>query len=108
MQLKASIVMVLALGLVRDGTPGRQAGADSVSVQAVRFFRPDGTLINGFVRVPHQLLSPVTVGASGYGAFRLDVVTNKTPPYNLSFIIEISDETKHKGLSYIVLPRPHC
>lgn len=41
------------------------------------------------------------------GAFRLDVVTNKTPPYNLSFIIEISDETTHKGLSYVVLPRPH-
>ena len=79
MLLKAWILMVLTLGLVRDGTPGRQAGADSVSVQAVRFFRPDGTLINGFVRVPHQLLSPVTVGASGYGAFRLDVtVTDQT------------------------------
>jgi len=78
-QLKSWIWMVLALGLVRDGTPGRQAGADSVSVQAVRFFRPAGTLINGFVRVPHLLLSPVTVGASGYGAFRLDVsVTDQT------------------------------
>lgn len=71
--------MVLTLGLVREGTPGGQAGADSVSVQAVRFFRPDGTLINGFVRVPHQLLSAITVGASGYAAFRLDVaVTDQT------------------------------
>ena len=66
--------MVLALCFVRDGTPGRQGGADSVSVQAVRFALPDGsTLVNGFVRVPHQLLSPITVGASGFAAFRLDV-----------------------------------
>ncbi len=74
MQLRSWIWMVLALGFVREGMPGRQAGADSVSVQAVRFALGDGsTLVNGFVRVPHQLLSPVTVGASGYAAFRLDV-----------------------------------
>jgi GWxTD domain-containing protein len=79
MRLRSWIWMVLALGTAREGTPGRQAGADSVSVQAVRFFRPDGTLINGFVRVPHQLLSAITVGASGYAAFRLDVtVTDQT------------------------------
>jgi len=41
------------------------------------------------------------------GSFRLDVVTNKTPPYNLSFIAEISSEATHASLSYIVLPRPH-
>lgn len=74
MQLRSSIVMVLLLGLVRTGTPGRQAGVDSVSVQAVRFALGDGsTLVNGFVRVPHQMLSPITVGASGFAAFRLDV-----------------------------------
>lgn len=66
--------MGLVLGLVRDGTPGRQAGADSVSVQAVRFVLGDGsTLVNGFVRVPHVLLSPVTVGTNGFASFRLDV-----------------------------------
>src|SRR6267154_373347 len=79
MQLKSWIVITLLLGAVGFGAPSRQAGADSVSVQAVRFFRADGTLINGFVRVPHLLLSPVTVGASGYGTFRLDVtVTDQT------------------------------
>ena len=62
-----------ALGLLRPGTPSRQGGVDSVSVQDVRFFRGDRTLVNAFVRVPHEMLTAVTVGASGFGAFRLDV-----------------------------------
>ncbi len=72
--MKAWILIGFAVGFVREGTPATQAGVDSVSVQAVRFALGDGTtLVNGFVRVPHQLLSPLTVGASGFAAFRLEV-----------------------------------
>src|SRR5258708_12790365 len=74
MQFKAWSLGGFAVGFVREGTPATQAGVDSVSVQAVRFALGDGTtLVNGFVRVPHQLLSPLTVGASGFAAFRLEV-----------------------------------
>src|SRR5690349_19630930 len=61
--------------VVGPGGPaaGRQAGADSVSVQDVRFFRGDRTLVNAFVRVPHEMLTAVTVGQNGFAAFRLDV-----------------------------------
>ncbi len=41
------------------------------------------------------------------GAYTLVVTTNPRPPYNLSFIIQIIDESKQAGISYIVLPRPH-
>ena len=41
------------------------------------------------------------------GAFGLVVQTNPNPPYNLSFIAQINDESRNAGLSYIVLPRPH-
>lgn len=41
------------------------------------------------------------------GAFGLVVQTNPNPPYNLSFIAQINDESRNVGLSYIVLPRPH-
>jgi len=44
-----------------------------VTVGAARFYRGDRTLVNGFVRVPHQLLTAVTTGPGGFAAFRLDV-----------------------------------
>ncbi|MFN2571092.1 MAG: GWxTD domain-containing protein [Gemmatimonadales bacterium] len=53
-------------------TPARSASGDVV-VGAVRSYRGDRTLINGFVRVPHELLNAVTVGTGGFAEFRLDV-----------------------------------
>jgi len=44
-----------------------------VTVGAARFYRGDRTLVNGFVRIPHELLGAVTIGPGGFGAFRLDV-----------------------------------
>jgi hypothetical protein len=44
---------------------------------------------------------------AGDGAYTLRVRTNPKPPYNLSFIIQIIDESRHGAISYIVLPRPH-
>ena len=44
-----------------------------VAIGAVRSYRGDRTLINGFVRVPHELLNAVTLGAAGFAEFRLDV-----------------------------------
>ncbi len=41
------------------------------------------------------------------GAYKLVVRTNPRPSYNLSFIIQIVDESRNAGISYIVLPRPH-
>jgi hypothetical protein len=41
------------------------------------------------------------------GAFTLAIQTNPKPPYNLSFIAQIVDESRQAGISYIVLPRPH-
>jgi len=64
--------MVLVLGFLSGGV-ARQAETDDVAVATARFFRGDRTLVNGFVRVPHRLLTPVTVGPSGFAAFRLDV-----------------------------------
>jgi hypothetical protein len=34
-------------------------------------------------------------------------VAGSKPPYNLSFIAQIVDESRKGGISYIVLPRPH-
>jgi hypothetical protein len=39
--------------------------------------------------------------------YTLSVHTNPHPPYNLSFIAQIVDESRGAGISYIVLPRPH-
>jgi GWxTD domain-containing protein len=44
-----------------------------VAIGAVRSYRGDRTLINGFVRIPHALLNPVIMGAAGFAEFRLDV-----------------------------------
>lgn len=47
--------------------------ARDVAIGAVRSYRGDRTLINGFVRIPHELLNAVTAGAGGFAEFRLDV-----------------------------------
>jgi GWxTD domain-containing protein len=64
--------MVVALGFLSGGAV-RQVDTDGIAVETVRFFRGDRTLVNGFVRVPHRLLAPLSVGPSGFAAFRLDV-----------------------------------
>jgi GWxTD domain-containing protein len=54
-------------------SPTSPPASRNVAIGAVRSYRGDRTLINGFVRVPHQLLDPVTIGAGGFAEFRLDV-----------------------------------
>lgn len=44
-----------------------------VTIGAVRFHRGDRTLVNGFVRIPHEMLNAVTIGPDGFAAFRLEV-----------------------------------
>lgn len=53
--------------------PATPSASRDVAIGAVRSYRGDRTLINGFVRVPHALLEPVTIGAGGFAEFRLDV-----------------------------------
>jgi hypothetical protein len=48
-----------------------------------------------------------TGAKAGDGAYTLSAHTNKHPPYNLSFVLQIVDEARKGGISYIVLPRPH-
>ena len=66
--------MVVA-GALAAGVQGAQqsppgGGApDSVLVRAVRFFRGDRTLVNGFVRVPHRMLEGVRLGPGGFAAY---------------------------------------
>lgn len=56
-----------------SGSPATPSAARDVAIGAVRSYRGDRTLINGFVRVPHALLAPVTIGAGGFAEFRLEV-----------------------------------
>ena len=51
----------------------KPAALRDVAIGAVRSYRGNRTLINGFVRVPHEMLEPVTIGAGGFAEFRLDV-----------------------------------
>lgn len=44
-----------------------------VAIGAARSYRGDRTLINGFVRIPHEVLNAVIMGAGGFAEFRLDV-----------------------------------
>ena len=53
--------------------PTQPSASRDVAIGAVRSYRGDRTLINGFVRVPHELLDAVTIGAGGFAEFRLDV-----------------------------------
>src|SRR5437879_12178607 len=52
--------------------PTQPSASRDVAIGAVRSYRGDRTLINGFVRVPHELLDAVTIGAGGFAEFRLD------------------------------------
>ncbi len=54
-------------------SPATPSASRDVAIGAVRSYRGDRTLINGFVRVPHLLLDPVTIGAGGFAEFRLNV-----------------------------------
>lgn len=64
---------VMVAGAV--GADGRQdtSELDHAVVRAVRFYRGDHTLVNGFVRVPYGMLSGVSLGPQGFAAFRVDV-----------------------------------
>src|SRR5256886_1832408 len=57
--------------------PGR-GGGGSVVVRAVRFFRGDRTLVNGFVRVPHAMLDGIRLGPGGFAVFSVDVSIEDT------------------------------
>ncbi len=53
--------------------PPSPSGSRDVAIGAVRSYRQDRTLINGFVRIPHELLNAVIMGAGGFAEFRLDI-----------------------------------
>jgi len=65
-------VLLMILLAVAQGSAPRTAPGD-LAIGAVRSYRQDRTLINGFVRIPHELLDAVTTGTRGFAAFRLDV-----------------------------------
>jgi hypothetical protein len=67
MILLAALPSLAATQAPAETTPAQ------VAVGAVRSYRQDRTLINGFVRIPHALLDAVTIGAGGFAEFRLDV-----------------------------------
>jgi GWxTD domain-containing protein len=67
--LLAALPSLAATQVPAQATPAQVA----VAVGAVRSYRQDRTLINGFVRIPHALLDAVTIGAGGFAEFRLDV-----------------------------------
>ncbi|HUL01977.1 MAG TPA: GWxTD domain-containing protein [Gemmatimonadales bacterium] len=50
----------------------RQAPDEHVVGDVVRFLRGDRTLVNGFVRVPHRMLTRVTQGPGSFAAYRVD------------------------------------
>ena len=70
---------LMVAGAVAAGAQGAQqsppggGAADSVLVRAVRFFRGDRTLVNGFVRVPHAMLDGIRLGPGGFAVFSVDV-----------------------------------
>src|SRR5580765_1726316 len=68
------MILLAALpSLAATQAPAQTTPAQVVAVGAVRSYRQDRTLINGFVRIPHVLLDAVTIGAGGFAEFRLDV-----------------------------------
>lgn len=48
-------------------------GESGLVVRTVRFYRADRTLVNGFVRVPHAFLEPVSRQDGEFAWFRVDV-----------------------------------
>ena len=64
------IWMVLA---ALTGLQGQSQGTnDKVVGEVARFYRSGQTLVNGFVRVPHRLLSGVT-GAGGFAVYSVEL-----------------------------------
>jgi GWxTD domain-containing protein len=71
-------LLLLLIGLVLGGAAGGDGWRDTSQldgpvVRAVRFYRGDRTLVNGFVRVPYALLSGVSLGPGGFAALHVDV-----------------------------------
>jgi len=70
------LVVAGALAAAAQGAQQAPPGGgapDSVVVRAVRFFRGDRTLVNGFVRVPHAMLDGLRIGAGGFAVFSVDI-----------------------------------
>src|SRR3989442_6397949 len=69
--------MVLPVWTLLSGTlaaaapPSPQAPDDRVAGEVARFFRGGRTLVNGFVRVPHRMLSGVN-GVGSFPGYRVD------------------------------------
>jgi GWxTD domain-containing protein len=51
----------------------RQAPDERVVGEMARFFRGDRTLVNGFVRVPHRMLSGLAEGLGRFAAYRVEL-----------------------------------
>ena len=65
----------ILFGAALAGVPQQapQARADRVVGEVARFFRGDRTLVSGFVRVPHRMLSGITLGAGGFAAYKVEI-----------------------------------
>jgi len=63
---------MLSAVLAGSARQGAQAPGDRVVGEVARFFRGGRTLVNGFVRVPHQMVSGVT-GAGSFGAYSVEL-----------------------------------
>ncbi len=64
-------ILVLGLGIPTAGwqKPTGRGPDQGVAVAVARFYRGDRTLVNGFVRVPHQMLEGVRLGPGGFAAY---------------------------------------
>ncbi|HET7789288.1 MAG TPA: GWxTD domain-containing protein [Gemmatimonadales bacterium] len=67
-----SIAWALAVALQAGGSRDSVA-TQRVVAEAVRFYRGDQTILNGFVRVPNGMLEGVALGPDGFAAFTMDV-----------------------------------
>jgi GWxTD domain-containing protein len=63
----------ILVSAVLAAVPQQPAPPDRVLGAVTRFFRGDRTLVNGFVRVPHQMLSAVSIGPGGFAAYRVEL-----------------------------------
>src|SRR5256886_11254135 len=84
LSLHDALPILVVAGALAAGAQGAQqsppggGAADSVLVRAVRFFRGDRTLVNGFVRVPHAMLDGIRLGPGGFAVFSVDVSIEDT------------------------------
>jgi GWxTD domain-containing protein len=67
------LVCQVLLAMVGSLGPVASQAGDDLTVRTVRLYRGDRTLVNGFVRVPHAALDPVSLRNGGYAAFELAV-----------------------------------